>query len=48
MKKHICTLFAALAAGCAKLPEGMVPVSVFEVQRYLGIWHETARLDYSF
>jgi apolipoprotein D and lipocalin family protein len=48
MKKYICALFAALSAGCATVPKGIVPVSGFEVQRYLGIWHEIARLDHSF
>ncbi|HAF95603.1 MAG: lipocalin [Elusimicrobia bacterium GWC2_51_8] len=48
MKKYLCALFAVLSAGCATVPKGMAPVSGFEVQRYLGTWHEIARLDHSF
>ncbi len=48
MKKYICALFAVLSAGCATAPKGIVPVSGFELQRYLGTWHEIARLDHSF
>lgn len=35
-------------AGCVGLPEGVTPVKEFELQRYLGRWHEVARLDHSF
>lgn len=48
MKKYLCALFAVLSAGCATAPKGVVPVNGFEVQRYLGIWYEIARLDHSF
>ncbi len=48
MKNYICALFATLCAGCATVPKGVMPVSGFEVQRYLGTWHEIARLDHSF
>lgn len=34
--------------GCTRLPEGIRPVSSFELQRYLGQWHEVARLDHRF
>ena len=37
-----------LLAGCVGLPEGVKPVSQFELQRYLGTWYEIARLDHSF
>ncbi len=40
-----CTL---LAAGCTGLPEGVTPVSGFDVNRYLGRWYEIARLDHGF
>lgn len=33
---------------CTRLPEGIRPVSSFELQRYLGQWHEVARLDHRF
>ena len=39
---------AALLAGCVGLPQGVEPVRDFELDRYLGKWHEIARLDHSF
>ncbi|MFB3894405.1 MAG: lipocalin family protein [Phycisphaerae bacterium] len=39
---------AAVLGGCASVPEGLQPVFGFEVDRYLGTWHEIARLDHSF
>lgn len=45
-------LLAALAlglCGCATgAPEGVEPVAGFELDRYLGKWHEIARLDHRF
>ncbi|HEX9206925.1 MAG TPA: lipocalin family protein [Steroidobacteraceae bacterium] len=42
-------LLAAALAGCAvKVPEGIQPVTGFDVQRYMGRWYEIARLDHSF
>ena len=38
----------ALLAACLGMPEGVSPVSGFELQRYLGKWYEIARLDHSF
>ncbi|GAA5188323.1 lipocalin family protein [Ferrimonas gelatinilytica] len=40
-------LFLGLG-GCTGLPEKVEPVSGFELERYLGTWHEIARLDHSF
>jgi apolipoprotein D and lipocalin family protein len=39
-----------LLAGCSsvELPEGAKPVTGFDVARYLGTWHEIARLDHRF
>lgn len=48
MKKTICALFALLFSGCATAPKGVEPVTGFELDRYLGTWHEVARLDHSF
>lgn len=40
---------AALCAGCSLgAPEGAAPVTGFELERYLGVWHEVARLDHRF
>lgn len=35
-------------ASCTGVPEGISPVTGFELPRYLGTWHEIARLDHSF
>ena len=37
-----------LAFGCTGAPSGVVPVSGFELDRYLGTWFELARLDHPF
>ena len=40
---------ALTIAGCSTSPpEGVNPVSPFEINRYLGKWYEIARLDHSF
>ena len=39
---------AALLLGCIGTPEGVKPVTPFELQLYLGQWHEIARLDHRF
>lgn len=48
MFKTILVLVAALLSGCASVPKGLVPVTNFELPRYLGTWHEIARLDHTF
>lgn len=35
-------------SACTGIPEGIQPVSNFEIQNYLGQWYEIARLDHSF
>ena len=37
-----------LLTGCMGMPDGVQPVSGFELDRYLGKWYEIARLDHSF
>lgn len=39
---------ATLLLGCTGTPEGVKPVTPFELERYLGQWHEIARLDHRF
>lgn len=34
--------------GCTGLPERVTPVQGFELEQYLGTWHEIARLDHAF
>ena len=42
-------VFGLLMAGCSTTPPANVtPVTPFELSRYLGQWHEIARLDHSF
>jgi len=40
-------LLLAFLAGCTGVPEGVQPVRGFQLERYLGTWHEIARLDHS-
>ena len=37
-----------LLLGCTSIPDGLQPVTGFELERYLGKWYEIARLDHSF
>jgi len=51
MSRFLTPLFATLApllAACTGSPEGVLPVTGFEADRYLGTWHEIARLDHRF
>ncbi|MDO9243902.1 MAG: lipocalin family protein [Rhodocyclaceae bacterium] len=49
-RRYLATiLLSLLLSGCALgPPPGVVPISGFELQRYLGHWYEIARLDHSF
>jgi len=44
----IISIVFLLCIGCVGVPEGIQPVQNFDVNRYLGIWYEIARLDHSF
>jgi apolipoprotein D and lipocalin family protein len=49
MKKLLLAIAVMLlAAGCVRMPQGIEPVTGFEINRYLGTWYEIARLDHSF
>jgi lipocalin len=37
-----------IIGGCLGMPNNVLPVSDFELNRYLGRWYEIARLDHSF
>ena len=39
---------ALLLSGCTSVPDKVEPVTPFELDKYLGEWHEVARLDHSF
>jgi apolipoprotein D and lipocalin family protein len=44
----LTALFLTLQSGCTGSPDGVTVVTGFEIDRYLGTWHEIARLDHSF
>lgn len=46
MKRLLVLLF--ILSGCTGMPDSVQPIENFDVQRYLGTWHEIARLDHSF
>lgn len=47
--RHIILLVVAfISTSCTQVPEGVTAVSPFDVNRYLGEWHEVARLDHRF
>jgi apolipoprotein D and lipocalin family protein len=48
MMKWLWVGVFVLLAGCSGVPEGLHPVAGFDAERYLGRWHEIARLDHSF
>ena len=41
-------LISLVLAGCVGMPDGVRPVTGFDLDRYLGTWYEVARLDHSF
>ena len=41
-------LMICIFAGCRQIPEGIEPVTEFELDRYLGTWYEIARFDHWF
>ena len=47
-KLFVLYLLSLLLAGCTGIPEGVRPVTGFQLDRYLGTWYEIARLDHSF
>jgi apolipoprotein D and lipocalin family protein len=47
MRKISLVLFLFFA-GCVAIPENVRPVDNFRLDKYLGRWHEIARLDHSF
>ena len=47
-KRIVAACIAVLIVGCTGLPDDVEPVVGFDSERYLGTWHEIARLDHSF
>ena len=48
MRKYYIALLTLFIAGCLGVPEGITPINDFQLEKYLGKWHEIARLDHSF
>jgi apolipoprotein D and lipocalin family protein len=48
MKNLIFLFLSIFLFGCISTPEGVEPVTDFDISRYLGTWYEIARLDHSF
>ncbi|MDD2863551.1 MAG: lipocalin family protein [Methylococcales bacterium] len=46
--KQVVFLLSLLLIGCVGIPENIKPIDHFNAQKYLGTWHEIARLDHSF
>ena len=44
MLKRLGVLSLFFLSACTGLPDGVMPVSGFDSERYLGTWHEIARL----
>jgi apolipoprotein D and lipocalin family protein len=48
LKLFTAIIVFAVISACSVTPEGVEPVTGFELDRYLGKWYEIARLDHSF
>ncbi len=46
--RYVLPFLMFLLSACTGIPEGVTPVTGFELHRYLGTWYEIARLDHSF
>lgn len=47
-RKVFILISVMLVSACTGVPEGVSPVTGFDLNRYLGTWYEIARLDHSF
>jgi apolipoprotein D and lipocalin family protein len=48
MMKNALYVLLFVLCSCAHIPDGVVAIRGFDLQRYLGHWYEIARLDHSF
>jgi len=46
--RYLIPALLMLIVACTGIPEGVQPITGFELDRYLGTWYEIARLDHSF
>jgi len=44
----VLLMLALALPSCTGTPQGVTPVTPFKLERYLGQWHEIARLDHRF
>ncbi len=48
MKRISIVFISFWLAACTAAPDGIKPIKLFDLPRYLGTWYEIARLDHSF
>ena len=48
MIKIISVVLILCITGCVRIPNNVLPVDNFKLEKYLGKWYEIARLDHSF
>ena len=48
MIKRLLCLIPILISACTGIPENVSPVTGFDIDQYLGVWYEIARLDHPF
>jgi len=49
ISRLLLIVFTTLILGsCTSIPEGAIPVTGFEKEKYLGKWYEIARMDFKF
>ncbi len=48
LRTAVLAMAVLLLAACTSVPDGLMPVRGFDLERYLGRWYEIARLDHSF
>jgi len=46
--KILSMILTFFLTGCVRIPENVIPVDNFMMEKYLGKWYEIARLDHSF
>lgn len=46
--RTLITCAMLILSACTGIPKGVKPVNGFELNRYLGVWYEIARLDHRF
>ena len=47
-RRFVLLVSVMMVTACTGIPDGVSPVTGFDVNRYLGTWYEIARLDHSF